>query len=251
MTTLSVVTVCLNSAARIGDCIDSVNVQSHQDVEHVFVDGGSSDGTVAVIRSRARRSISLSSGRDEGIFDAMNKGVAMATGDVISFLNSDDRYADAGVLADVASKFEDRGIDFVFGDIAMLDDRGCVRRAWRTRHIEPGRLRGEQIPHPALFVRASVLKSLEPCFDSRYRIAGDLKQQLIMVNKLRCRGARLDRLVTMMSLGGASTRSAAAYLHGWLESVRAYNEVMGSGGLLYTLRKVASKVSGIRGLGTR
>jgi glycosyltransferase len=251
MTILSVVTVCLNSVTRIGGCIDSVNAQSHPDVEHVFVDGGSDDGTVALIQSRARRSISISSGRDGGIFDAMNKGVDMATGDVVSFLNSDDRYADEDVLAAVAASFDERDVDFVFGDIAMVDNQGRVRRAWRTRHIEPGSLHGEQIPHPALFVRASVLKSLVPCFDSGYRIAGDLKQQLILVNKLRCKGTRLDRLVTVMSLGGASTRSLGAYLNGWSESVRAYNEVMGSGGLIYTLRKVARKVPGIRGLGAR
>jgi glycosyltransferase len=223
-----------------------VAAQSGADHEHIIVDGGSTDETMAIVRERAFTRVRWISEADNGIYDAMNKGVALATGELVGFLNSDDRYADARVLADVAAAYESSQCDFVYGNLQMVNARGRVVRNWKTGSIAPGGLTGTQIPHPALFVSRQLLGKIQPPFDPSYQISADLKQQLIFVNKMRARGTYLPRPLALMRLGGASTRGLSGYLLGWRESARAYNEVFGKGGYWYTLRKVISKAKGIR-----
>jgi len=246
LTTISVVTVCFNSARSIRDTLRSVAGQSGAHHEHIIVDGGSTDETMAIVREREFARVRWISEADKGIYDAMNKGVALATGELVGFLNSDDRYADARVLADVVAAYESSHCDFVYGNLQMVNAQGRVVRNWKTGSIPPGGLTGTQIPHPALFVSRQLLGKIQPPFDPSYQISADLKQQLIFVNKMRARGTYLPRPLALMRLGGASTRGLSGYLLGWRESARAYNEVFGKGGYWYTLRKVISKAKGIR-----
>lgn len=246
---ISVVTVCFNSAKTIADTLQSVARQSHPEVEHVIVDGGSTDGTVALVQASASRSTRIVSGSDDGIYDAMNKGLALVTGDLVAFLNSDDYYIDSGVLSDVATACEAGNADFVYGDIRMVNAGGETVRNWRTGPIPDGGFTAGQIPHPAFFVRKPVLDTLSPAFDPKYRIASDLKQQLILINQRGARGVYLQRPLVIMRIGGASTGKLSSYLAGWKESALAYNEVFGSGGSWYTARKVLSKVRSLRKLG--
>jgi glycosyltransferase len=220
--------------------------QSGAHHEHIIVDGGSTDETMAIVREREFARVRWISEADKGIYDAMNKGVALATGELVGFLNSDDRYADARVLADVVAAYESSHCDFVYGNLQMVNAQGRVVRNWKTGSIPPGGLTGTQIPHPALFVSRQLLGKIQPPFDPSYQISADLKQQLIFVNKMRARGTYLPRPLALMRLGGASTRGLSGYLLGWRESARAYNEVFGKGGYWYTLRKVISKAKGIR-----
>lgn len=243
---ISVVTVCFNSAATIKDALASVAAQRGVAVEHVVIDGGSTDGTMAIVE-RYRDTVAYRvSERDGGIYDAMNKGLTAASGDVVVYLNADDVYAGDDVMAAVAEAFHDPFCDFVYGDIEMIDSAGRVARVWRTPTIGAGGISGTQIPHPAFFVRRSILQSLVPAFDPDYRICADLKQQLIVVNRLRARGTQLRRPLVRMRLGGRSTSTLANYVQSWRESRRAWNEVMGRGGAWYTLRKVLWKLSGVR-----
>ena len=106
-----------------------------------------------------------------------------------------------------------------------------------------------QIPHPALFVRRSLLNKINPPFDPSYRISADLKQQLIFINKLRSKGVYISRPLTRMSMGGASTEGFRSYVAGWKESAQAYNEVFGKGGWWFTARKVFSKLKSLRNIG--
>ena len=186
---------------------------------------------------------------DQGIYDAMNKGVALATGELIGFLNSDDRYTDEHVLSDIVTAYRSTGCDFVYGDLHMVNRQGRLVRHWRSGAIPPTGLSGSQIPHPTLFVRRQLLNQLDPPFDPRYRISADLKQQLILINRMRARGTYIPRPLTQMRTGGTSTRNLSGYLIGWRESARAYNEVFGGGGGWYTLKKVISKTRGIRWMG--
>ena len=178
----------------------------------------------------------------------MNKGLALATGEAVAFLNSDDKYADASVVTDVVATLESAACDFVYGDLHMVDEIGRVVRDWKTGQVAAHGLTSTQIPHPALFVRRAWLHRITPAFDPSYRIAADLKQQLILINQLHARGAYIQRPIVMMRMGGASTRNALSYLDGWKESARAYNEVLGRGGAWYTAKKVLSKVKGVRQL---
>jgi glycosyltransferase involved in cell wall biosynthesis len=246
LTTISVVTVCFNSAKSIRDTLRSVAAQSGADYEHIIVDGASTDDTMAIVRDREFTRVRSVSEADNGIYDAMNKGVALATGELIGFLNSDDRYADAHVLAEVVAAYESSHCDFVYGNLQMVNAQGRVVRNWKTGSIPPQGLTGTQIPHPALFVSRQLLGKIQPPFDPSYRISADLKQQLIFINKMRARGTYLPRPLALMRLGGASTQGLSGYLLGWRESARAYNEVFGKGGCWYTLRKVVSKAKGIR-----
>lgn len=243
---ISVITVCYNSAATIGETLASVAAQRDVAIEHVVIDGGSTDGTMAIV-DRYRDTVAYAvSERDRGIYDAMNKGLAAASGDVVAYLNADDFYAADDSLAAVADAFLSTGCDFVYGDIEMIDSAGRVARAWKTPTIGAGGISATQIPHPAFFVRRSVLQSFAPAFDPDYRICADIKQQLIVVNRLRSRGTQLARPLVRMRLGGRSTSTLANYVQSWQESRRAWNEVMGRGGTWYTLRKVLWKLGGVR-----
>jgi glycosyltransferase involved in cell wall biosynthesis len=248
---ISVITVCFNSAATIDDTLASVAAQRGVEVEHIVIDGGSSDDTMAIVeRHRATVAYAVSE-PDRGIYDAMNKGLAAASGDIVGYLNSDDCYAADDALAAVSNAFQSTGCDFAYGDIEMVDAAGRVARVWRTPNIGAGGISGTQIPHPAFFVRRSVLLAVAPAFDPSYRICADIKQQLIVVNKLRACGNQLSRPIVRMRLGGRSTSTLANYLQSWRESRRAWNEVMGRGGALYTLRKVLWKLGGVRMLRSR
>jgi len=242
----SIITVCLNSEHTIEKSIESVNNQKLKLIEHIFVDGMSQDNTKVLINKTCNTQLKLISGKDEGIYDAMNKGFSVVTGDFVGFLNSDDWYSDQDVLSDVASIFSNPKIDFAFGDAVVYSKSGKVFRYWKSHSICGEYLHGQQIPHPAFFVRTNVLKKLPLPFDPKYKISADLKQQLILINKYRSTGLYIPRPLVNISLGGASTKNFNAYISGWRESVSAYNEVFGKGGFIFTLSKILSKVSGIK-----
>jgi glycosyltransferase involved in cell wall biosynthesis len=159
---LSVITVCLNSRPFIGETIESVLAQDYPDFEHVIVDGGSTDGTLDLIREYAGRDprIVWTSGPDRGISDAMNKGAAMASGEVLAHLNADDYYAGPDVLGRVAGCFTARPeIEWLTGGLAFVAMDGTFLREARVRRYSFRRLlRGNIILHPATFMRRSAFR---------------------------------------------------------------------------------------------
>ena len=242
---VSIITVAKNSSRTISRTMTSVILQSYVDVEHIVKDAVSDDKTVEISLKVNPKAVIVSK-PDLGIYDAMNQGFFASTGDIVAFLNSDDFYADEKVLEDVVNVFVSTGCDFVYGNISMISPSGQTLREWKSDKAESSVSYFRQIPHPALFIRRSVLKSLNVPFDDSYRIAADLKQQLLLIKKMGFKGRHLDRVLTYMELGGESTNSLGAYVKGWKESARAYNEVMGSGGALFVLRKVLSKFDGLQ-----
>lgn len=242
---ISVVTVTKNSAQTIARAAKSVASQLNVEVEHVIKDAGSTDDTVELAQA-INPSVVVVSRPDIGIYDAMNQGFSASSGDIVAFLNSDDYYIDVKVLSDVQLAFQQNNCDFVYGDITMASSTGEVVRVWQAGQIGGAGLVGRQIPHPGLFIRRSVLEQLVLPFDPVYKISADLKQQLIVINQLKCKGKYLNRSLVIMETGGESTSSLASYFLGWKESVRAYNEVFGSGGFWFVIRKVLSKFRGMR-----
>ena len=216
-----------NSAKTITDALRSVASQTHADVEHIVIDGGSTDATCRLVREHGAHVAALVSEPDAGIYDAMNKGLALATGAVVAFLNSDDCYADAGVLLRVADALEqDQGIDAILGDVEFFDParpRRAVRR-YRSGRFRPGRLAWGWMPaHPALFVRRAVFEKFGP-FRTDYRIAGDYEWVVRAFAGGTLRSRHLDDVLVRMRTGGVSTGGWRSTLLLNQEVVRACRE---------------------------
>ncbi len=195
---LSIITVCLNSRRFIAETIESVLSQDYHDVEHVIVDGGSTDGTVELIRSYAANDARIvwTSESDRGISDAMNKGVLMASGDVIVHLNSDDYFADANVLARVASRFNaEKKSNWLTAGLTFVNANRSLLKNVRVRRYSFRRLlRGNIVLHPATFIRRSVFLdaggfdvSLHFCMDyDLFLRLGSKSQPCLLDQQLTC-----------------------------------------------------------------
>lgn len=206
---ISIITATYDCVATVGECLDSVASQTYADREHLVIDGASSDGTQAVLEARRGQLTELVSEPDQGRYDALNKGLARARGEVVGVLHGDDVFADPGVLARVAAAFADPGVVAVYGDLEYVSrtDPGRVVRHWRSRDFDPGLLRrGWMPPHPTLYLRRSVYERLGG-FDTRYRIAADYDLMLRVLRQLPGRAVYLPQVLVRMRLGGESNRS--------------------------------------------
>ncbi|MGB9796081.1 glycosyltransferase [Fervidobacterium riparium] len=209
--TISIVTVTYNSAEFIEECIKSVASQIYKNVEYIIIDGDSTDGTLDIIKKYYKLGIVTKyvSEKDNGIYDAMNKGIDLATGDVIGFLNSDDKYADERVLEDVATEFMKIGADFVYGDLIYVKrNKNVPIRFWRVGDVNLRKLKyGWQICHPTFFVKTNIAKAVR--YDLTYRIASDY-DFILRILKQTERYAYIRRPLVMMRFGGTSTKSLRA-----------------------------------------
>lgn len=234
---ISVVTAVFNNRTTVADAIDSVLTQTGVDFELVAIDGASTDGTLDVLRGYGKRISVLVSEPDGGIYEALNKGVARATGDVVGFLHSDDLFADASVLARIARAFAEPQVDAVYGDLLYVrkNDSAQVVRYWRAGEFSRERLGwGWMPPHPTFYVRRSVYARLGG-FDTGYRIAADYECMLRFFGRGEVRAAYIPEVLVKMRVGGASNRSLANVLRKSSEDYRALraNGVGGVGALAW------------------
>jgi glycosyltransferase involved in cell wall biosynthesis len=243
---ISIITVTLNSGKTIQDCLNSVSEQSYKNIDHIIIDGLSSDGTLSIINNNIEKISIFKSEADSGIYDALNKGFELSRSDIIGILHSDDVFYDDKVLEKVVMAFNDQEIDYAYGDIEMIDADGRLVRYWRTGLLPDGKIKSTQIPHPALFLSRKLIERITPIFDTSYRIAADLKQQLIFANILNAKCKYIPSPLVKMKIGGTSTVNFQAYFKGWKESRRAWNEVHGNGGGLYVCKKILSKIKSIK-----
>jgi glycosyltransferase involved in cell wall biosynthesis len=246
---ISIITAVFNRADSIADAVRSVQAQSWHHVEHVVVDGASTDGTLQVLQAclsvpaRAGYLATCISEPDRGIYDALNKGLARATGEVIGLMHSDDFFADDEVLASVAAAFADPAVDAVYGDldyVAKADTSRIVRR-WRSGNYSPARLaRGWMPPHPTLFLRRSVIERWGG-FDTQFRIAADYDAILRYFGQGQIRPAYIARVLVKMRLGGESNRSLGRI---WLKTREDFTALKrnGVGGLGALVWKNVGKV---------
>ena len=242
MMIISIITPTYNSSSTLEDTLKSITKQKFIDIEHIVVDGMSSDATLAVIEDYEGHTIRLISESDDGIYDAYNKGYEMSCGDVVTFLNSDDYYANAEVLQRVADIFsDDPSIDIVCGGIEVITASGEVVRRWMPAVISNGAMK-EQLPYPACFFRTKLIERLETPFDASYRISADFKQLLLLVDKLGAKVECVPEVFVKFRVGGLSTSGLFSYLQGWTETIRAYNEIFGKGGWFYVIKKVLRKL---------
>jgi glycosyltransferase involved in cell wall biosynthesis len=238
---ISIITVAFNAAKTIESTLLSVAQQTFPDVEHVVIDGGSSDGTQAVVSSHGDRISRFLSEPDRGIYDAMNKGIALATGDVIGFLNADDVYADSDVLARVATNMECHHLDALYGDVAFFRTGSPERtiRRYSSAHFHPNRIAWGWMPaHPALFVRRDIFQKAG-LFRTDYRIAGDFEFVARTFGKQPLRYRHLPEVLVRMRMGGVSTG-------GWRNTMLLNKEVLRAcreNGIPTNMLKILSKYS--------
>lgn len=203
---ISVITVCFNSSKTIERALHSVAQQDWPGVEHIVIDGGSMDGTRSIIERHLERLAIFVSEPDKGIYDAMNKGIGHATGDIVCFLNADDMYADQGVLTRVASEMQDHQLDALFGDVAFFrpDIPEKIVRRYRSDRFHPDRLAYGWMPaHPALFMKRSIYEQLGG-FRTHFRIAGDFDFIARAFGPKRLHYRHLPQVLVRMQAGGVS-----------------------------------------------
>lgn len=218
---VSIITVCYNSAATIADTIYSVKSQSYNNIEHIIVDGQSSDTTLDVIK-KANYSGVLVSEKDRGIYDAMNKGLQLATGDIIGILNSDDFYADNNVIADVVSQFKTSNSEALYGDLVYLNEQNNVVRNWKSGKFDCNKFNyGWMPPHPTVFIKKSVYSSFGN-FNINLTVSADYEMmlRLMYVNKIKT--GYIPRVLVNMRVGGASNNSLKSRLKAHKEDYLAW-----------------------------
>lgn len=206
---LSIITACYNSASFIKNALTSVASQDYREIEHIIVDGGSTDGTLDIIdrhRSVIARVVSES---DHGMYDAMNKGIALATGDIIGILNADDFYSKEDVISSVASVFEDKSVDACYGDLEYVDSTNTskVYRYWRSGQYKPERFyHGWMPPHPTFFVRRTLYERYG-CFNLALGSSADYELMLRLLLKYGAKTAYIPAVLVKMRTGGVSNAS--------------------------------------------
>jgi len=243
MIKFSIITPSYNSAATIADAIHSVVAQGWPHVEHIIVDGNSTDGTERIVREHASVARFIRE-KDDGPYDAMNKGIRAAHGDVVGILNADDRYTDGNVLSSVAEAMEASGADVAWGDLWYVDRNDTAKkvRVWRSSPYAPGIFKkGWMPPHPTFFVRREVYEKFG-AFDTSFRIAADYELMLRLLAREGVRGVYIPKVLVKMRTGGLSNRSVKNIVAANLESYRAWKKNGLRGGLCAVIRKPLSKV---------
>jgi glycosyltransferase len=241
---ISVITVCFNSAAHIADALRSIDVQTWPVVEHIIMDGASRDTTLDIVNAHAKPWRRVVSEPDHGIYDAMNKGLAIATGDVVGFLNSDDVFADELTLERVGSAFRDPAVDLVYGDLVFVAqaDLSRVVRMWTSQTYVLGLCsRGWMPPHPTLYVRRSVYQRFGG-YDLAFPAAADFEMSLRLLDRARLVSAYIPAVQVRMRMGGQSTRSIANIISGSREVARACQKHGLPGDTGFLVRRLAAKV---------
>jgi glycosyltransferase len=218
---VSVIVTVFNNASTIIDAIDSILLQDYSNIECIVIDAGSTDGTIEALNQNISKIDVFVSEADKGIYDGLNKGVAMATGDVIAFLHSDDVYADTKVVSDVVSQFQPK-IQGVYGDLVYteIDNFNKVIRYWRSKPFASTLLNdGWMPPHPTLFLRRSVYEKYGS-FDTSYSISGDY-EFMLRILKEGVVVSYVPRVLYKMRIGGKSNRGIVNLFNKSVEDLRA------------------------------
>lgn len=203
---VSIITATYNSSSNILDAIKSVQNQTYNNIEHIIIDGGSTDNTLELIRSVNNRVEKIISEPDNGIYDALNKGIALASGEVVGFVHSDDLLASSNVIELIVKTLEETNSDGVYGDLKYVSSENLDKeiRFWKSRPFSTKLLsRGWMPAHPTFFIKKNVYNQ-EGIFNTKYRISGDYDFMTRILVKNKYSFVYLPTVITKMRVGGVS-----------------------------------------------
>ncbi|MEI7499042.1 MAG: glycosyltransferase family 2 protein [Bacteroidota bacterium] len=220
---VSIITVCYNSENFLSDTINSVLAQTHPDIEYIIVDGQSEDKTVEIIKSFGPKVSKWISEPDKGLYDALNKGIGLATGEVVGFLHSDDMFADENVIKKVVESLACAEVDAVYGDIRFVDQinvqKALTNRKSGNFHLWKLYL-GWSPPHPTFYMRRE-LYNRYGAFDPSFEIASDYDSLLRYLVRYKIKTTYLPLVMVKMRVGGISNRTMKTISRKWREDYRA------------------------------
>jgi len=228
---VSLITVTYNAQGSIARCIQSVIAQDHNNVEYIIVDGASTDDTLQIINQYKKHINILVSEPDKGMYDALNKGISLATGDIIGILNADDYFAANEILTGVASVFIDPKIDILFGNLDFVDPNATIIRKWRTKAYKEGIFNLGWMPaHPTFYCRRSLFNRMG-FYSLEYGTAADYELMLRFMHNKKVTAYFFDKVMVNMQTGGMSNKNPVSRLKAWRYDLKA----MRKNGIKYPL----------------
>lgn len=221
---VSLITICYNNADTIEDTIQSVLDQTYDQIEYIFIDGGSTDETLKIIEKHRQPYFKVVSEKDNGIYDALNKGIMRATGEVVGMLHADDIFADTEVIEKVVELFKKTNADGVYGDLNYVDRINPTKiiRKWKSGKYKANKfLWGWMPPHPSFYVKKAVYDQFG-VFNTELRSAADYELMLRFIHKEKIRIAYLEKTMVKMRVGGQSNVTLANRIKANKEDYRAW-----------------------------
>jgi glycosyltransferase involved in cell wall biosynthesis len=223
---VSIITICLNSKEFIASTIESVLMQSYKNIEYIVIDGESTDGTLEIIKKYVGSISKYVSEKDKGIYDAMNKGVLLASGDIIGFLNADDIFYDNTVIQRIVSAFTNDSTDSVYGNLVYVNRQDAVRitRRWKSKEFRDGLFEKSWTPaHPTFYCKRALYKQLG-FYRTDFKIAADVELMYRFLQKYHIRSKYIDADFVRMRDSGVSNRGIQSTIIITREMKKAINE---------------------------
>lgn len=223
---VSIITVTYNSAATLAETLRSIADQDYKDLELIIVDGGSTDGTLGILEDNQSIVTKFVSEKDNGLYDAINKGIAMASGELVGILHSDDFYIHSKVISNYVACFQSTQADAVYADLFYVDrnDTNRIIRKWKSgTYSNRSFYRGWMPPHPTFFVKRSLYEQFGK-FDLQFKTAADYELMLRFILKEKIKIAYLPEFTVKMRMGGASNASISNRINANLEDREAWRK---------------------------
>lgn len=221
---ISIITVTYNSATTIAACISSVNNQSHSEIEHIIIDGASSDNTIEIINSMPNRVTIIISEPDNGIYEAINKGIIRASGEVVGILNSDDKLYHRNSIKIIDDYFDNLKVDSIYGNIIFAGKNGEPVRSWKSCQYRKGLFEKSWAPaHPTFYCKLELYKKYG-LYNTNYRIAADIELMLRFLEVNKISSFFIDEIFVKMQIGGISTKGIQSKIIITKEVMKAFKE---------------------------
>ena len=221
---ISIITVCWNSEKTIEDTIQSVLAQDYKDLEYIIIDGASTDGTLEIINKYKDKIFQIVSEKDSGMYNALNKGFHLASGEVVGLLNADDVLADSSVISEVAKKFLETNADAIWGDLLYVDQKDTKKiiRNWESSEYKEGAFKnGWMPPHPCFYVKKEIYEKFGYLREDM-KIAADYEVMLRLLERHKIKSAYIPKVLVRMRIGGMSNKNIGNIIRANKESYKAW-----------------------------